>query len=151
MSYFNLNPHGSSHAPAPQPPRSPHLLRRHHDDLRRGNHPTVPVSRRRAVEGRWAAERRPHAQIQGGPPERDIQITFEGTNGGDPSGDILADAKYKAANATTMSCDRQLTARANYDATIKENDPARHSKEENWYAGIQNQARKRAIERGACD
>ena len=79
-----------------------------------------------------------------------LQITFEGTNGGDPSGAILADAKYKAANSTTVSYDRQLAARANYDATIKENDPARRSKEENWSAGTRNQACKRAIERGAC-
>ena len=79
-----------------------------------------------------------------------FQITFEVADGGDPSGAILSDAKYKAANATTVSCDRQLAARANYDATIKENDPSRRSKEENWSAGTQNQARKRAIERGAC-
>ena len=49
-----------------------------------------------------------------------------------------------------MSYERQLAARANYDATIKENDPARRSKEENWSAGTRNQARKRAIECGAC-
>ena len=60
-----------------------------------------------------------------------FQITFEGTKGGDFSGAILADAKYKAANATTVSYDRQLSARANYDVTIKENDPVRRSKEEN--------------------
>ena len=47
-----------------------------------------------------------------------FQITFEGTNMGDPSGAILADAKYKAANTTTVSYDRQLAARANYDASI---------------------------------
>ena len=79
-----------------------------------------------------------------------FQVTFEGTDDGDPSGAILANAKYKAANAMTVSYNRQLTARANYDATIKENDPARHSKEENWSAGTRNQARKRAIERGMC-
>ena len=32
-----------------------------------------------------------------------FQITFEGTNGGGPSSAILADAKYKAENATTVS------------------------------------------------
>ena len=32
-----------------------------------------------------------------------FQITFEGTDGGDPSGAILSDAKYKAANATAVS------------------------------------------------
>ena len=79
-----------------------------------------------------------------------FHITFEGTGGGDPSGAILTDTKYKAANATTVLYNRQLAARANYDATIKENDPARRSKEENWSAGTQNQARKRAIDRGAC-
>ena len=42
-----------------------------------------------------------------------FQITFEGTDGGDPSGAILADAKYKAVNATTVSYDRQLAARSN--------------------------------------
>ena len=42
-----------------------------------------------------------------------FQITFEGTDSGDPSGAILSDAKYKAANATAVSYDRQLAARAN--------------------------------------
>ena len=32
-----------------------------------------------------------------------FQITFEGTDSGDPSGAILSDAKYKAANATAVS------------------------------------------------
>ena len=79
-----------------------------------------------------------------------FQITFEGTDVGDPSGAILSDADYKAANATAVSYDRQLAARANYDASILDNDPARCSKEENWSAGTRNQSRKRAIERGAC-
>ena len=79
-----------------------------------------------------------------------IQIMFEGTDGGDPSGAIIADTKYKAANATTVSYEWQLAARANYDASILENDPARRSKEENWSAGTRIQARKRAIERGVC-
>ena len=60
-----------------------------------------------------------------------FQITFEGTDRGDPSGAILADAKYKAANLTAVSYDRQLAARANYNAYILVNDPARRSKEEN--------------------
>ena len=79
-----------------------------------------------------------------------FQITFEGTDGDDPSGAILADGKYKAVNATAVLYDWQLAARANYDASILENDPARCSKEENWSVGTQNQARKRTIERGAC-
>ena len=79
-----------------------------------------------------------------------FHITFEGTDDGDPSGAILADAKYKAANATTMLYDQKLAVRANNDSTIKENDPTRCSKEENWSAGTRNQARKRAIERGVC-
>ena len=79
-----------------------------------------------------------------------FHITFEGTVGGDTSGTILADAKYKAANTTTVLYDRQLDTCSNYDATIKENDPAHCSKEENWSAGTWNQARKRAYERGAC-
>ena len=78
------------------------------------------------------------------------QITFEGTDGGDPSGAILSDAKYKSANATDLSYDGQLAARANYDAFILDNDPARRSKEENWSAGTRNQSRKRTIESGAC-
>ena len=49
-----------------------------------------------------------------------------------------------------MSYDWQLNARANYDASILENDPACRSKEENWSAGTRNQACKRAIECGAC-
>ena len=53
-----------------------------------------------------------------------FQITFEGTNGGDPSGAILSDAKYKAANAKAVSYDCQLAAHANYDASILDNDPA---------------------------
>ena len=57
-----------------------------------------------------------------------FQITFEGTDDGEPSGAILTDAKYKAVNSTTLLYDRQLAARANYDATIKENDPACRSK-----------------------
>ena len=32
-----------------------------------------------------------------------FQITFEGTDDGDPSGAILFDAKYKAVNATAVS------------------------------------------------
>ena len=79
-----------------------------------------------------------------------FQITFEGTDGGDPSGAILTNAKYKAANATALSYDRQLAACANYDSSILENDPARRSKEEKWSAGARNQARKRAIELGTC-
>ena len=79
-----------------------------------------------------------------------FQITFEGTDDGDPSGAILVDAKYKAAKETTVSYDRQLASHANYDASILETDPARRSKEENWSAGTRNQARKRAIERGTC-
>ena len=79
-----------------------------------------------------------------------FQITFEGTDSGDPSGAILSDAKYKAANVTAVSYDRQLAARANYDVLILDNDLARRSKEENWSAGTRNQSRKRAIERGAC-
>ena len=69
-----------------------------------------------------------------------FQITFEGTDGGDPSGAILSDANYKAANATAVSYDRQLAARANYDVSILDNDPDRLSKEENWSAGTQNQS-----------
>ena len=76
-----------------------------------------------------------------------FQITFEGTNSGDPSGAILYDAKYKAANATAVSYDRQLAARANYDASILDNYPACRSKEESWSAGTRNQSRKRTIER----
>ena len=34
-----------------------------------------------------------------------FQITFEGTDGGEPSGAILSDAKYKATNATAVSYD----------------------------------------------
>ena len=79
-----------------------------------------------------------------------FQIMFEGTDDGDPSGAILSDAKYKASNATAVSYDRQLAARANYDASILDKYPARRSKEENWSAGTRNQVRKRAIERGAC-
>ena len=79
-----------------------------------------------------------------------FQITFEGTDSGDPSGAILLDAKDKATNATAVSYDRQLTARANYDVSILYNDPAYFPKEENWSAGTRNQSRKRAIERGAC-
>ena len=60
-----------------------------------------------------------------------FQITFEGTDGGDPSGAILSDANYKAANATVISYDLQLAARANYNASILDNDPARCSKEGN--------------------
>ena len=76
-----------------------------------------------------------------------FQITFEGNDSSDPSRAILSDAKYKAANVTAVSYDRQLAARANYDASILENDPARRSKEENWSAGTRNQDCKRAIER----
>ena len=47
-----------------------------------------------------------------------FQSTLEGTDGGDPSGAILSDAKYKAANATAMFYDRQHAARANYNAYI---------------------------------
>ena len=79
-----------------------------------------------------------------------FQITFEGTDSGEPSGAILSNAKYKAANASAVSCDRQLAARANYDASILDNYPARCSKEEKWSAGTRNQSCKRAIERGAC-
>ena len=79
-----------------------------------------------------------------------FQITFEGTDSGDPSSAVLSDAKYKAANATAVSYDRQLAARANYNASILDNNPACRSKEENWSAGTRNQSRKRAIERGAC-
>ena len=79
-----------------------------------------------------------------------FQITFEGTGSGDPSGAILLDAKYKAANATDVSYNCQLAAHANYDALILDNDPTRRSKEENWSAGTRNQSRKRAIESGAC-
>ena len=60
-----------------------------------------------------------------------FQITFEGTDSGDPSGATLSDAKYKAANVTAVSYDRQLAAHANYDASILDNDPACCSKEEN--------------------
>ena len=60
-----------------------------------------------------------------------FQITFKGTDGGDTSGAILANAKYKAANSTNVSYDRQLAARANYDATIMETEPTRILKEEN--------------------
>ena len=77
-----------------------------------------------------------------------FQIIYEVTDGGDPSGAIFADAKYKAANTTTVSYDRQLAARANYDASILDNDPVRCSKEENLSAGTRIHARKRAIERG---
>ena len=59
-----------------------------------------------------------------------FQITFEGTDDGEPSGAILTDAKYKDANATTVLYDRKLAALANNDSTIKENDPTRCSKEE---------------------
>ena len=79
-----------------------------------------------------------------------FQITFEGTNSGDPSGTILSGAKYKAANAMAVSYDRQLAARADDDASILDNDPTRRSKEENWSAGTRNQSRKRVIERCAC-
>ena len=79
-----------------------------------------------------------------------FQITFEGTDSGDPSGAILSDAKYKDANATAISYNRQLAACANYDASILDNDPARRSKEDNCSAGTRDQSRKRAIERGAC-
>ena len=79
-----------------------------------------------------------------------FQITLEGTDGGEPSGAILSNAKYKAVNATAVSYDRQLAARANYNAYILDNNPACCSKEENWSAGTRNQACKRAIERGAC-
>ena len=37
-----------------------------------------------------------------------FQITFEGTDGSDPSGTILSNAKYKATNASVVSYDRQL-------------------------------------------
>ena len=79
-----------------------------------------------------------------------FQTTYEGTDGGDPSGAILSNAKYKSANTTAVLYDRQLAAHANYDASILDNDPVRCSKEENRSAGTRNQARKRAIERGAC-
>ena len=79
-----------------------------------------------------------------------FQITFEGTDSGDPSGAILSDAKYKSANATAVSYDRHLAARANYDASIFDNDPTHRSNKENWSARTQNQSRKRAIERGVC-
>ena len=58
-----------------------------------------------------------------------FQITFGDTDSGDPSGAILSDAKYKAANATAVSYNRQLATRANYDASILDNNPARCSKE----------------------
>ena len=79
-----------------------------------------------------------------------FQITFEGTDSGDPSGAILSDAKYKAANATAVSYDCQLAASANYNASILYNNPACRSKEENWSVRTRNQFRKHAIERGAC-
>ena len=44
-----------------------------------------------------------------------FQTTFEGTDSGDPSSAILANAKYKAANSTTVSYDcvvRPATFRA---------------------------------------
>ena len=60
-----------------------------------------------------------------------FQIKFEGTDSGDPTGAILSNAKYKAANTTAISYNRQLAARANYNASILDNDPACHSMEEN--------------------
>ena len=63
-----------------------------------------------------------------------LLVVSKGTDSGDPSGAILSDATYKATNATAVSYDRQLAARANYNALILDNNPARCSKEENWYA-----------------
>ena len=35
-----------------------------------------------------------------------FQITFEGTDSGEPPGAILSDAKYKAVNATAVSANK---------------------------------------------
>ena len=79
-----------------------------------------------------------------------FQITFDGTNGSNPSGAILLDSKYKAVNGTDAMYDQQLPMYIVYDPTIKVDDPTRRSKEENWIVGTQNQAGTQAIDWGAC-
>ena len=78
-----------------------------------------------------------------------FQIRFEGTNAGDPSGAILPEDKYMDVNDTEVPYDRQLDARPSYDPNLRDDDPARRSKEAAWLAGTRNQERKRAIDRGA--
>ena len=102
----------------------------------------------------------PHTMPEGTPTDDSIltiketllntvfQIRCEGTNAGDPSGAILPEDKYLDANNTEVPYDRQLDARPSYDPELKDEDPARRSKEAAWLAGTRNQERKRAIDRG---
>ena len=80
-----------------------------------------------------------------------LQISFEGTDYGDPSGAILEDACYQDAVSVSTLYDLQVAARANYDPNIKAKDPARRAKEENWAASTRNQSYKRVIKSGAND
>ena len=58
-----------------------------------------------------------------------LQIDFEGTNAGNPSGTIHEGACYRVTVATNTSYNRQVAARANYNLYLQEDDPARRSKE----------------------
>ena len=78
-----------------------------------------------------------------------LQIAFEGTNAGNPSSDILKDARYQVAVMTNTPYDRQVATRANCDPNLQAYDPACRSKEENWASITRNQSRKRAIDHGS--
>ena len=80
-----------------------------------------------------------------------LQIAFEGTNAGDPSGAILEDTCYRVTVASNTPYNRQVVARANFDPDLQSDAPVRHAKEENWAASIRNQSRKRAIKCSAND
>ena len=80
-----------------------------------------------------------------------LQITFKGTDAGNPSVNILEDARYQVTVSTSTPYDRQVAAHANYDPNLKADDPTCRAKEENWATSTRNQSRKRAIERGAND
>ena len=58
-----------------------------------------------------------------------LQIEFEGTDAGDPSGTILEEARYQVAVSTSTPYNRQVAARANYNPNCKTDDPARRAKE----------------------
>ena len=70
-----------------------------------------------------------------------LQIAFEGTDDGNPSGTILGDARYRVAVAKNTPYDCQVAARTDYDPNLQA--------EENWAVSTRNQSRKRAINRSA--
>ena len=73
-----------------------------------------------------------------------LQITYERTDAGDPSGAILEDAHYKRVNMAVTLYNWQLAVRKSYDNIIVVDNPLFHTKEENWAAGMRNHARKHA-------